>query len=196
MTGVQTCALPISRLEVQAGALDSRLKLAPCGRIHAWWPAGSRAWGRTRVGLRCEQGAAPWNVYLPVSVKVFAPALVGTAPLPPGTTLAAEHLATAVVDWAAETAPPCVAAEAVLGRTLSRAVGAGEPIRQDDLKARQWFAAGDTVRVEAVGSGFRVVGEGQALSPGVEGQTVRVRTDGGRIVSGLPRGEHRVEVSL
>lgn len=185
-----------ARIEVVPGLLDSRLHLAPCARVRAWWPGGSRAWGRTRVGLRCDSGPTPWNVYLPLSVKVWAPALVGTAPLAAGTTLGAEHLANAVVDWAAEAAPPFVSADAVLGRTLARSVGAGEPLRQDGVRARQWFAAGDTVRIEAVGAGFRVVGEGQALAAGVEGQSVRVRTEGGRIVSGQPRGERRVEVTL
>jgi len=38
--------------------------------------------GRTRIGLRCTQGATAWNVYLPLTVKVFAPALAAAAPLP------------------------------------------------------------------------------------------------------------------
>jgi flagella basal body P-ring formation protein FlgA len=38
--------------------------------------------------------------------------------------------------------------------------------------------------------------EGQALSNGIEGQTARARTDNGRIVSGVPNGERRIEVAL
>ena len=52
------------------------------------------------------------------------------------------------------------------------------------------------MRLVAAGSGFSVSGEGQALAAGVEGQTVRVRTESGRVVSGLPVAERLVEVAL
>jgi flagella basal body P-ring formation protein FlgA len=64
------------------------------------------------------------------------------------------------------------------------------------LRARQWFAAGEPVTVIARGDGFAVSGTGEALGPGVDGQTVRVRTDSGRIVVGTPVGDRRVEVRL
>src|SRR5688572_30171507 len=76
------------RVEVEVGRLDARLRLAPCQRIEPYLPANSRLWGRTRIGLRCAQGASPWNVFLPITVKVFGRALVAAAPLPVGTTLA------------------------------------------------------------------------------------------------------------
>ena len=41
------------RMEVQMGQLDSRLRLAACARVEPYLPAGSRLWGRTRLGLRC-----------------------------------------------------------------------------------------------------------------------------------------------
>ena len=34
------------------------------------------------------------------------------------------------------------------------------------------------------------------MSPGVEGQPVRVRTDNGRVLSGLAVGRNRVELQL
>jgi flagella basal body P-ring formation protein FlgA len=82
------------------------------------------------------------------------------------------------------------------GRTLTRPITAGAAIRQTDLKVRQWFAAGDTVRVIAAGPGFAVSGEGVAMNPGLEGQTVRVRTESGRVVTGRATGDRRVEVLL
>ena len=75
------------RVEVEPGRLDPRLRLAPCERVEPHLPPGAQAWGRTRVGLRCTEGPKPWNVYLPVTVKVFAPALVAAAALPAGTVL-------------------------------------------------------------------------------------------------------------
>jgi flagellar basal body P-ring formation protein FlgA len=83
-----------------------------------------------------------------------------------------------------------------LGRTLARPLAAGQPLRAADLRARQWFAAGDSVQIDAVGTGFRISGEGQALGPGLEGQPARVRIGGGRVVTGQPVAERRMELRL
>lgn len=189
-------APPGARIEVVPGELDRRLRLAPCERIAVAPLAGTPPWGRTRVGLRCAAGSAHWAVTLPLTVKVFAPALVARTTLAAGSVVEASQFERREADWAAEPSPAVEHAEPVEGRTLARAVVAGQPLRLADLRARQWFAAGDTVRIDAVGDGFRVSGEGQAMSNGVEGRPARVRTDGGRIVTGTPAGERRVEVVL
>jgi flagella basal body P-ring formation protein FlgA len=188
-------ATPGMRLEVLVGSLDSRLRLAPCERVEPYLPAGTRLWGRTRIGLRCAQGGTPWNVYLPLTVKVFGPGLKAAATLPAGSVLASADLRPGAVDLA-EGAAPLLIPEAAVGRTLARPLTAGQTVRQADLRARQWFAAGDTVQITAIGPGFRVSGEGQALGPGLEGQAARVRTDSGRIVVGLPVAERRLELGL
>ncbi len=184
------------RVEIEAGRLDPRLRLAPCQRIEPHLPPGARAWGRTRVGLRCVEGPTLWNVYLPVTVRVFAPGVVAAAALPGGTALRAEHLSMADVDWAEGRSPAVAQASRLVGRTLLRPLAAGTPVRQDDLKQRQWFVAGDTVQLVARGRGFSVAGEGRALSAGIEGRPVRVRTDSGRVLSGQAVGLNRVEVQL
>lgn len=184
------------RVEIEAGRLDPRLRLAPCARVEAHLPPGARAWGRTRVGLRCVQGPTLWNVYLPVTVKVFAPGWVAGSALPAGTVLQAEQLREAEVDWAAAQSPPSADMARLVGRVLARPLAAGSAVRDTDLKQRQWFGAGDTVQLLARGSGFSVSGEGKALSAGIEGQLVRVRTEAGRVLTGLAVGQNRVEVQL
>lgn len=197
---VRDAALPLApagaRIEATPGTPDPRLRLAPCARIEPYLPAGAAPWGRTRAGLRCRDGASAWNVTVPVTVKVFAPALVARQALAAGTVIDDTLLAPAVVDWAAERTPPFDKAAALHGRALARPLVAGQPLRAEDLRTRQWFAAGDTVRIDAVGAGFAVSSEGVAQSPGLEGQPVRVKTEGGRIVTGVARGERRVEITL
>ena len=83
-----------------------------------------------------------------------------------------------------------------VGRTLAQAVRPGQSMRAGHLKARVWFAAGDTVKVLALGPGFALEGEAQALSNGVEGQPARIRTENGRVLTGQPVGERRVELAL
>lgn len=193
---VPAVAQPSMRLAIEVGRLDPRLQLAPCRRVEPQLPPLSALWGRTRIGLRCVEGDRNWQVWLPVEVKVFAPALVSARPLAAGTVLGAEHLQQIEVDWAAQTQPPLARSDELIGRTLGRAVPAGQALRSADLRQRQWFAAGDTVTVRARGDGFTVSGEGQALGHGIEGQSVRVRTESGRVLSGRPVADHQVEVQL
>jgi flagellar basal body P-ring formation protein FlgA len=185
-----------TRVEVLPGALDPRLRLAPCARVDVYLPAGSPATGRTRVGLRCIEGATAWNVFLPVTVKVWSQGMVTSTALPAGTVLASEHLQRSEVDWAGGTSPAYADATPLIGRAIERPLAAGAAVRSGDLKVRQWFAAGDTVRLVARGPGFSISSEGQALSHGFEGQSARVRTETGRVVTGRPVGERRMELSL
>ena len=184
------------RVEVKVGKLDPRLKLAPCQHIDTYLPPGLPVWGATRMGLRCTQGAKLWNVSIPIQVSVFAQATVLKTALAAGTVLDASLLSQAEVDIAA--APGAAVSDPMLavGRTLGRSVAAGATLRQSDLKARQYFAAGETVRVTALGPGWSVVTEGQAIGAGIEGQPVHVRTEGGRLLTARPSGDRQVEVTL
>jgi flagella basal body P-ring formation protein FlgA len=62
---------PALRREVVVGELDPRLHLAPCDQVEPFLPVGTRLWGKTRLGLRCNQGVVKWSVFLPITVKVF-----------------------------------------------------------------------------------------------------------------------------
>ncbi len=192
----QPAAAMRPRVEVSVGRLDARLKLAPCHKVLPYLPAGSRALGATRIGLRCTEGPKRWNVYLPVTVKVFARSLVAATALPAGTLLQRQHLAEAEVDIAASTDPAIGQPALAVGRTLARHLAAGDALHQADLKPRLWFAAGDTVRVVAMGPGFQIAADAQALGPGHDGQTVRARIEGGRIVSGVATAARRIEVPM
>ena len=184
------------RVEVKVGKLDPRLKLAPCQHIDTYLPPGLPILGATRMGLRCTQGAKLWNVSIPIQVSVYAQATVLKTALAAGTVLDAGQLTQAEVDIAAAPGAPVSDPMAVVGRTLGRSVAAGATLRQSDLKARQFFAAGETVRVTALGQGWQVVTEGQAVGAGIEGQAVRVRTESGRLLTARPTGDRQVEVAL
>lgn len=184
------------RVEVEPGQLDPRLQLAPCKQVEVFLPAGQRAWGRTRIGLKCTQGPVAWKVTLPMTVRLWAPALVVASPLPAGTVLAPGHLQLAEADWSERDSPVMVSEPAALGRTLGLPLSAGVALRQEHLRKRQWFESGETVRLTAVGPGYAIQAEGVALNPGIEGQSVRIRTESGRTVTGTPVGLRQVEVTL
>lgn len=184
------------RVELVIGQLDPRLHLAPCQRVEPYLPPGTRLWGKSRIGLRCAEGRTPWNVYLPITVKIFGRALVVPAGAAAGGMLTMADLAEAEVDLAEEFTPAVVDPQQATGRVLAQNLKPGQTLRQGHLKARQWFAAGETVKVVAIGEGFTLESEAQALNNGIEGQPARVRTEGGKVLTGVAAGERRVEVAL
>jgi len=187
---------PGVRVEVRVGRLDPRLRLAPCTQVQPYLPTGTRLWGAARIGLRCGDAGVRWNVFLPVIVDVYGPGLVVTAALPAGAVLTSADVKTETVNLSASRSTALTTTDNVIGRALNKPLSPGDTLHDGDLRARQWFAAGDTVRVVAGGAGWRIHAEGQALNPGIEGRTVRVRTESGRVVSGEATGERLVEVPL
>jgi flagella basal body P-ring formation protein FlgA len=69
-------------------------------------------------------------------------------------------------------------------------------LRQSHLKPRQWFAVGDLVKVVAIGPGYRVGSQGQAQTPGLEGQAARIKMESGRTLTGMPVADRLVELPL
>ncbi len=184
------------RMEVSVGALDERLRLAPCARVEPYLPAGARLWGRTRLGLRCQEGAVRWNVFLPVTVKAYGPAWVLTGDVTMGTALTEADATQAEVDWAAENTSILAESSLWVGQVASRHLKAGQALRQSMLRAPQVFQAGALVRVVAQGQGYAVSAAGQAMSAGAAGQTVRIRMENGKIVSGIVNDDGTISVQL
>ena len=191
--GNQTAPL---RMEVSLGALDNRLRLAPCAQVEPYIPVGARLWGRSRLGLRCVDGKARWNVFLPVTVKAFGPAWVLRDNVMPGAVLTLEDAVEAEADWAAEPSPVVADPAQWVGQVASRSLGAGQPLRQSMIKPAQAFAAGTAVKVVAQGPGFEITSGAQAITPGFVGQTVRIRMENGRITTGVVRDANTVQLAL
>ena len=185
------------RMEVSIGSLDSRLQLAVCGRVEPYLPPGSKLWGRSRSGLRCVDGVSKWNVFLPVTVKAYGKAWVVKGNLPSGTTLGANDVMEAEVDWAEDAFNSVLADPSQwLGQTTTRALMTGQAVRQGMVRPAQVFQAGTQVRVVAQGPGFEITADGQAMSAGIVGQQARVRMDNGRIMSGVVLDTRTVRLEL
>jgi len=188
-------AVPL-HMEVIVGALDPRLRLAPCERIEPYLPVGTRLWGRTRLGLRCAIGPSRWNVFLPITIKAMGPAWVLTGPVASGAVLTEAHAMQAEVDWAAENDMVVADPAQWVGKTTGRALAAGQALRQSMLRAPRLFLAGAQVRVVSKGGGFTISGSGQAMGPAGAGDTVRVRMPNGKIITGVVTEEGVVETQF
>ncbi len=181
------------RAEITVGQLDTRLALAPCGKIEPFLPAGTRAWGRINVGMRCREGAT-WTVFLPVTVKVFGSALTAKKSLMFGTAPADNDVESLESELSREPGTPVSDLKQVEGRVLARALFPGQILRLEHFRAAAAIAQGDQVKLVARGDGFTISADGEALAHALDGQSVRVKTETGRIVSGTARLGRVVEL--
>lgn len=184
-----------ARVEVTIGQPDSRLTLAPCQRAEPFLPAGSRLWGKSWVGLRCVEGAR-WSITIPVEVKVWGPALISARALPANQPVQASDVQLQEIELSKESATVFADARSLEGKLLARPVAAGQAMRTDFFKAAPVIAQGDAVRLVAKGPGFSVSTDALALQHAGDGQAIRVKTEAGRVVTGVARPGRVVEVPI
>jgi len=189
----QSRGLP-GEVNVTVGPIDPRLYLADCPGFETFLPPGNKAWGKTTVGLRCNQ-PEHWTVYISAVVHVNGDYVAAVTPLAQGQQVSEKDVVVVHGDLTA--LPPSIVtnpAQAV-GMTVARSVPAGMPVRQDALKSQPAVTSGQVVRLVSSGDGFSVTAEGRALSNAGEGQVVQARAANGQVVSGIAKLGGTVEVN-
>ena len=186
----QTRVLP-GTVTIKAGEIDPRLRLPACQGMETFIPAGGKLFGNSTVGVRCSN--PQWTVFVPVQIRVSATMLVASKPLHIGQTLREEDLAPQQGELASATM--LTDPEQAIGKVLKFSVAAGQPLRQDMLRAPYAISQGQTVKIQVEGDGFTVQAEGQALGNAAQDQNVRVRTQSGLVISGFARADGSVTLT-
>jgi len=190
----QTIGYP-GKVVVRAGAIDQNMKLAQCPDMQVFLPAGSRAWGKTSVGVRCN---APnvWTIYVQATVNVFAQYLVASAPLSQGQVITSQDFIFESGDLTQLPAGVFTDQAQAIGRLVNISMTAGTVLRQEMLKVTPVVQQGQTVTLTTVGKGFTISAEGQAMGKANEGQVVQVKVASGHVVTGIARNGGQVEVNF
>lgn len=186
---------PGLRAEITVGDIDQRLRLAPCEHTEVFLRSGARLWGRSFVGYRCTQRPG-WSISVPVTVRLFGPALVATQALPALQAIAAGALRREDVEMTREPGGVVVDASQVQDQICTRGLEAGQPIPLNCLRALPAVGQGETVKLVGTGNGFSISTDGIALATAAPGENVRVRVESGRTVSGVARRGRVVEVDF
>lgn len=176
------------RSDIEIKATAARAKLAPCQQTEAFLAPGSRLWGRVNIGIRCTQGAR-WVHWQPATLRISGPALVARHALSAGTQPQSEDFDIQTIDWTALPVAPAGIDTALAGQELQRPMAAGQPLRADHLRARPSIRSGELIAAIAEGPGFRIATDAVALANASEGQTLRVRTTSGKVLTGQVEGK-------
>lgn len=166
-------AYPDADIEVSVAAFDQRLQLAACDELQVE-ARGSRVAGRIPVALKCL-APSPWSAFLSGEVKIHAPVLVTTQPLPRGTMLSAADLELQNQDISALRAMPLRDPQAATGLQLKRALGAGSVLYLSQIEQPLAVRRGEKVTVLAVRGAVQISVPGESLEDGRRGEQIRVR---------------------
>jgi len=189
----ETAGLP-GTVELSVGHMDARNQLPACAALEPFLPAGTRAWGRISVGVRCASPVT-WTAYVPAQVAVLTEYLVTARPLRPGQIVAGADLARHRGDLAAQPDDTLTDMAQAVGHHVRHAVASGNTLRANMLRLPPAVRQGQTVKVTSGGdAGFTVSSEGRALNTAAEGEPVRVRMANGQVVSGTARSGGIVDV--
>lgn len=180
-------------VSVSAIPLDSRLRLPACQAMDFFIPTGTRLWGNSNLGARCNSPSS-WTVYIPITVSITTEVVFAARPLGSGQTIAEADILLKKGDVTQFAAGVITDPKQALGKTTTIGVAAGYPLRIDMLRASYVIQQGQSVKILARGQGFQVNAEGKALTNAAEGQIVSVRSGSGQIIKGTAREGGIVEV--
>lgn len=189
----QAIGLP-GTVRVSVGSIDPRLKLPSCVTPDVFFPASSRAWGRTTVGVRCI-APSPWTIYVAATVHVDGDYVVATTSLSQGQSIGQSDLALVKGDLTSLPRGAITDPSQAIGRTTTSSVAMGSPLREDALQNQQAIKQGQAVRVVVNGPGFSVTSEARALNNANEGQLTKVRTPNGQVISGIAKAGGVIELA-
>lgn len=174
--------------------IDQHLSLPKCPELVPFVPTGSRLWGKTSVGVRCNSQSATWTIYVQAEVNVMANVLHVARSVSTGQTLAYEDVTLQNVNLTQMPDGIFTNAAQVIGKVATTNLTAGQPLRPQMLRAPYVILRGQKINLVVQGRGFNISSEGQALADAAEGQVVQVRNKSGRITSGIARTNSIVEI--
>jgi flagellar basal body P-ring formation protein FlgA len=188
----QTIGLP-GQVSISVGKIDSRLNLKNCITPEPFFPQGSRAWGKTTIGVRCTAPAS-WTIYVQATVKIIGDYIATLAPLSQGKVLDANDIVRLEGDLTSLPPGIIINESQAIGRTLAVSLASGTPLRSDALRNQFAVQQGQIIRLVSIGPNFSVSTEARALANANDGQIVQVKTTTGQLITGVAKSGGVVEV--
>ncbi len=181
---------------IEAGHLDSRLRLAACaGNLSASQPPGSTWNARNTVAVSCPDGT-PWTIYVPVTLESETAVLVTRRAVSRGASLTSADIEGQVrrVPGIADRYVTTLAE--LSGQHAKRHLPAGTVLTDDALAVDLLVKRGQQVTLLASVGGIEVRAVGKALGSGGSMDRIRVQNlNSARIVEGRVESADVVRIS-
>ena len=188
-----TLASGAQRIEVRAGALDSRLQLADCGRMQF---SADLSPIKSRVNVRVSCGGTqPWGLYVPATVSIYQPVVVAARNLSRGDTVEATDVTLDLRNILAPGTPALQEAADAIGKKVRRTIAQDIEITGNLLEEPILVRRGDNVKLTSWSGPISVRTEVKALGNGREGERIRVKNPrSDKVVQAIVSGPGEVMV--
>jgi flagella basal body P-ring formation protein FlgA len=191
----RAAALQNGASDVEAVAVDERLKLPACGDALKTEMQRVIQRGSGTVAVSC-QGPEPWRLFVPVRVAEQLPVVVLRRNVQPGEVLAADDLEVRQQAAAGLPFDYVGKADMAMGQTVRRSQPAGAVLLASALEQPQGVERGALVTLIAANATIQVKAEGVALEAARLKERVRVRSASGRVVVGVVEAPGMVRVGF
>jgi len=185
------------RINSLVGKLDPLLRLKKCQKpLEAFYPVGSKKLGPITLGVRCLSDS-PWQIYVPVQVKAFGPAVISKRAMSRGAIIDGSDLAIATRELSSAIHGYFTSIDEVKGMEVRHSLANGRIIGPKSLKPRHLVKRGDIVTILAETSGLHIRVKGKALMDGFRGQSIRIRnTRSKQVLQGEVIASRTVRIKL
>lgn len=188
----------IHAVNVQAQAIDHRLRLAPCpAELDYSTNANTQLPGRALVKVSCKSPQTSWSIYVSASVSWEQDIVVAAVGLRRGQDIGAGDVR---LERRLLTRPGVKyvhSLDQVIGKVAGRRVAANKAVDWRLLEQADLVRKGETVQLLARNASIAVKIEGRALTSGAKGEQIRVQNPlSNRIVDALATARGRAEIPL
>jgi flagella basal body P-ring formation protein FlgA len=180
-------------VNVFLGKIDSRQRLSACSDPTAFIPQGGKIIGRTTLGFRCN-APKQWTIYVPANVQLIGDYFVTTTVLAQGQTISSKDIKKVNGDLSTLPAGALTSEDQIVGRSAQSGLSIGTVLKLANLKNLLAIQQGQSVKIIALGSNFKVSTDGLALNNASEGQIVKAKTGSGQLISGIAKLGGFIEV--
>ena len=179
---------------VSAASLDPRLRLHSCDVPLEAFSNSEELTARTTIGVRCT-AAAPWTIYVPVTIEVEASVLVLRRALARRARVTLADVEPQVRRLPGSASHFVSDIASLQGHRLKRALAAGSAITVDALAPDILVRRGQQVTLIAAAGGIEIRAQGQALTEGGAQDRVRVQNMTSlKVVEGVVESDSVVRV--
>jgi len=163
-------AVKDGQVEIEVGAVDSRLQLPSCPSLDVTLPPTNAATMTAKVA--CD--APNWTLYVPIRLHAWVEALVASVNLAPNTKLAADQMSRGRVDMFSSNGGLLTEPAQAEGKILRVGLLAGSPILSPFLELPIVVHRGQRVRLTLTDSTMIINAIALALEDGRVGESISV----------------------
>ena len=162
------------RLEVVAGALDSRLRMTACDHPILVEADLGREQSRVNAKVSCA-APTPWSIYVPVELRIYRNVVVAARALQRGDSLTADDLKIEARDVLAPGSPALTRLDDAIGKNLRRPLAENTVLTASVVEFPILIRRGDRISISSHNGGIAVRANAEALDNGRYGERIRAR---------------------